>query len=171
MKYPILQSQLEHRPLRNMERAFLMISPCAEDHIRFNEILCGSNCVLQGVATRREATIMMRKYRPAVVICERDLPDGDWRDVLTESSMLSQPPSLIVMSRLADEYLWAEVLKLHGHDLLAKPLKTREVCLAIDAVWRQWIVRAESGHSRFPHYERTRESSDGHRVFPDEFVG
>ena len=62
-----------------------------------------------------------------VVICESALPDGTWRDVLDKINTLTQPPSLIVTSRLADDYLWGEVLNLGGYNVLAKPFRESEV--------------------------------------------
>jgi hypothetical protein len=56
-----------------------------------------------------------------VVICERSLPDGDWKD------LLGKTPRLIVTSDAADEALWAEVLNLGGNDVLAQPFDEQEV--------------------------------------------
>jgi DNA-binding response OmpR family regulator len=45
----------------------------------------------------------------------------------TESATLTDPPLLIVSSRLADEHLWAEALNLGVFDVLAKPFQSEEV--------------------------------------------
>jgi DNA-binding response OmpR family regulator len=63
----------------------------------------------------------------AAVLSEEILPDGDWRNILAGLARLSSAPKLIVTSRLADDALWAEVLNLGGHDVLAKPFDTEEV--------------------------------------------
>jgi hypothetical protein len=55
------------------------------------------------------------------VICERSLPDGEWKD------LLGKTPRLIVTSYAADESLWAEVLNLGGYDVLAQPFDEQEV--------------------------------------------
>jgi len=76
-----------------------------------------------------------RRHDSYVVICERDLQDGDWKDVLGISLCLRNPPPLIVTSRLADNHLWAEVLNLGGYDVLAKPLDTHEVDRVVTLAW------------------------------------
>jgi DNA-binding response OmpR family regulator len=38
-----------------------------------------------------------------------------------------KPPYLIITSRLADDYMWAEVLNLGAYDLLVKPFDPMEV--------------------------------------------
>jgi len=64
---------------------------------------------------------------PAVVMCDQHLPDGSWKDLLEVMASVSDPPPLVVTSRLADERLWAEVLNLGGYDLLTRPLDRCEV--------------------------------------------
>ena len=90
------------------------------------------------VRSRLEFVRHVHDNRPRVVVCERDLPDGDWRDVLAATSSLPSPPPLIVASRLADEHLWAEVLNLGGYDVLAKPLDKQEVGRTLKLAWDRW---------------------------------
>jgi len=77
-----------------------------------------------------------------VVVCERDLADGDWKDVLEVTVSLTNPPPVIVTSRHADEHLWAEVINLGGFDVLAKPLDKQEVSRVLNFAWEHWAVQA-----------------------------
>jgi DNA-binding response OmpR family regulator len=79
----------------------------------------------------RESSAILAESTPRIIICERDLPDGSWRDILVQCETMACPPAVIVVSRLADEYLWAEVLNLGGYDVIATPLDRREVARAI----------------------------------------
>ncbi len=85
---------------------------------------------------------ILRLGPPPIIICERDLPDGNSRILFQEAETLPHPPRFVVCSRLADEYLWAEVLNLGGFDVLAKPFEAREVNYVIqcacDSWHRQW---------------------------------
>ena len=78
------------------------------------------------VDTRTEARRFLDNTPVRVVISERDLPEGDWLDMLEDLSQHSEPPSLLVTSRLADESLWAEVSNRGGYDVLAQPLDGEE---------------------------------------------
>jgi DNA-binding response OmpR family regulator len=82
-----------------------------------------------------------------IVICECDLPDGSWRDLLRYAEEYSEPLILIVTSRLADEALWAEVLNLGGRDVLAKPFDEQEVRRVLASAWdhRHRPIRARGG--------------------------
>ena len=85
----------------------------------------------------REATTLL-KSGPNLVLCEKDLPDGTWKDVFREAGGLDNPPPVVVVSRLADERLWAEVLNLGGFDVLLKPFEHSEVRRVMGMALRQW---------------------------------
>jgi FixJ family two-component response regulator len=89
-----------------------------------------------------DVALNLHGSHPCVVVCERDLADGGWKDVLEVTASRSNPPPLIVTSRLADEYLWAEVLNLGGFDVLAKPLNKQEVRRVLNFAWEHWADQA-----------------------------
>ena len=122
----------------------LLVSPLDEDERCLNRLLSESCWRVRPARTCREGAVLLRESAASVVICERELADGDWRDILDAFTLLARPPSLIVISRLADEYLWSEVLNLGGWDVLGKPLREGEVLRAIDSAWRHWNSRWEA---------------------------
>jgi DNA-binding response OmpR family regulator len=134
-----------HRPKRIPK--LLSISPTTEDHEVLRFILHGF-CQINDAATCREAANFLCRDRVAIIFCERDLPDGTWKDILSYTAELTDPPALIVTSILADERLWAEVLNMGGHDVLAKPFREPEVkyalagLLALNASPPQRVLKA-----------------------------
>lgn len=91
----------------------LLISSLSEDQVPLRHIFEQSNWLLHRVSTCREALTYLSDNDAGVVICERDLPDGDWKLVLNRFDSLPMPPNLIVTARLANDELWAEVAQ-HG---------------------------------------------------------
>ena len=89
-----------------------------------------------------EVALHLRGSLPCVVVCERNFADCGWKDVLEVTASLPNPPPVIVTSRLADEYLWAEVLNLGGFDVLAKPLDRQEVHRVLNFAWEHWADQA-----------------------------
>ena len=72
-----------------------------------------------------------------VIICSTCFSSGaSWKDLLHEVQQTPAPPQLIVADRFADDGLWAEVLNLGGHDLLATPFDAREVLYAVGMACR-----------------------------------
>jgi DNA-binding response OmpR family regulator len=104
----------------------LSISAAGEDHAALRQIATGMPCRIASAGTCQHAFRRLDHGRVAIVVCERDLPDGDWHDILDHIKSSSLRPSLIVTSRVADDSLWAEVLNLGGFDVIAKPFHPRE---------------------------------------------
>ncbi len=78
-----------------------------------------------------------------IVVCEKNVGKDSWRDLLDQMSQLPDPPSLIVTSRLADEYLWAEALNLGAYDVLAAPFEPAEVVRVLSSAWLHRVHRKE----------------------------
>ena len=118
-KLPTSQSATENITL-------LAICPNREDRQSLENFLDHDRYTIQGAPTLREATKLLRN-QPTLIVCEKDLPDGTWKDVFREARDLDNPPPVVVVSRLADERLWAEVLNWGGFDVLLKPFEPSEV--------------------------------------------
>jgi DNA-binding NtrC family response regulator len=124
----------------------LAISPIPEDHCALRDILSHApngidpSCVftVSACTTLAAALSALRRHQYEVIVCERDLQPGSWKDVLDQAVILPDPPVLIVTSRFADERLWAEALNLGAYDVLAKPLDRTEAMRVLSAAKRAW---------------------------------
>ena len=83
----------------------------------------------------RGAVAHLSRSAISVVICDTDLPDGDWKDVLQQVLQARSAPVLIVTSRVADHSLGG-VLNLGGYDVLAQPFDREEVTRVIASALR-----------------------------------
>ena len=113
----------------------LLISSAPEDHVSLIRIFAHSNWRLRQVTTCHEAVTFVSENDTSVVICERDLPDGDWKFLLSGFDGVNARPTVIVTSRRVDEALWAEVLNLGGYDVLAQPFDPEEVHRVVFLAW------------------------------------
>lgn len=144
MKKPLAN---ETNPIGNV--TVLSVSPIPDDHISLKQIIhysgrgvhSDSRWELNESLTLTSAVSVLRQRQIPVVICERDLQPGTWREMLEHVGRLHRPPLLIVTSRLADERLWAEALNLGAYDVLAKPFDTREVIRTVTSAWLHWAGR------------------------------
>jgi DNA-binding response OmpR family regulator len=124
----------------------LSVSPLAEDHATLDCLLgdgdpdTGTNVHWQlwTASTLSSALRALRRIPCPVVVCERDLPLGDWRDLLEHTRHLTSPPLVIVTSLPADDSLWAEALNLGAYDVLAKPFDRIEVIRVITSACLRW---------------------------------
>jgi DNA-binding response OmpR family regulator len=128
----------------------LAISPIIEDLLFLEQKFQAVDWKLYIAHTYRDALIELRYVRVPIVLCECQLPDGNWKDVLSQLAPMLERPRLIVVSHDADERLWSEVLNLGGFDLLATPFREAELVFAIGSAWLNWTSEQERqrGHNR-----------------------
>ena len=122
----------------------LAISPFEEDLLFFQRMFSDAGWKLLKARTRRQAGTELSREQIAVVICERHLIDGNWKDVLSRLAPISNPPRLIVVARRSDNELWMEVLNLGGFDLLSAPLHEVEVAHAVGSAVLDWTEAQEA---------------------------
>jgi DNA-binding NtrC family response regulator len=80
----------------------------------------------------------MHRESIPVVICNSDLPDGNWRCLVDQSQGTQPPPKVIVSSREVNDYLWADVLQMGGYDFLPMPWEPRDVLKVVAFAWHSW---------------------------------
>jgi DNA-binding NtrC family response regulator len=148
---------LDENPFRTQENVMieknrttvLAIVPNEEDYRPLEEMFAHSNWTVHRVRTRMEALDCLRACDYPVVLCEVELPDGWWRDVLSDVDRMADHPLLIVTAPHGDTRLWAEVLNLGGFDVLEKPLNRTEVFTVVSFAWHQWHRRSRAAkHAR-----------------------
>jgi len=109
------------------EEKLLAISPNPEDHATLRDMADSRHWQVRSVSTFRDALERLAAERVAVVFCDDVLEDGTWKDLLEVVGTGAGVPPLVVTSRLADAFLWSEVLNLGGYDVLLKPFSARDV--------------------------------------------
>jgi len=136
--------------------AVLAISPIEEDHLFLTNIFSHTNWQLRSAHTWKEALGLLNKQRIPILVCESQLLDASWKQVLAELSSIPERPILIVASRLADESFWAEVLNLGAYDVLMKPFDATEVFRVVSLAWLNWKNDRERRTMRGPMPEFAR---------------
>ena len=107
--------------------------------------LCpGTNWTLAATDDVPSAAARLEGEKVPIVLCERESVAGNWKDMLESVGKFSSPPMLIVTSRTADEYLWAEALNLGAYDVLSKPYHAAEVVRVLSMAWLHWMNRHSS---------------------------
>jgi DNA-binding NtrC family response regulator len=135
------QPTAETKPTRIV--TLLSVSPLAEDYSSLQAVFSHSKRALYKADSIASALAVIRRREIGVVICERDLSQGTWIDMLEKLRHLRDAPPLIVTSRLADEKLWAEALNLGAYDVLAKPFDRKELVRSVNLAWLHWYRRHE----------------------------
>ena len=116
----------------------LAIGQSKEYRTSLLDIFSRSKWNIQFAQSLREAQPFLYADRIAVVLCEHQLGEGTWVDVLNEIALSGRKPRLIVAASNADESLWAEVLNLGGYDVLEMPFQPQEVIRVLSLAWLHW---------------------------------
>jgi DNA-binding response OmpR family regulator len=115
----------------------LAVSQDPKVRIALRGIFSDADWVLHEAGSMLDVLARLKRFPIEVVISDREFPGGAWRDVLDTARRLHGGVPLVVTSRLADEYLWAEVLNEGGYDVLAQPFDPEEVVRVLSAATRR----------------------------------
>jgi DNA-binding response OmpR family regulator len=121
----------------------LAVNLAQEDIISLAGILRGSCWRLREAQTCQEALCFARNGSVPVVLCEPHMSDGNWNTLMGELREVAKPPAVVVVSRLADERFWVEVLNLGGYDVLVTPFDRSEVFRVLFLAWTAFERKAE----------------------------
>lgn len=116
----------------------LVVSSAEDDHRFLRHLFDHTNWFIHTARGCSEAAGFLKRQSIPVVLCDCELADGSWRDMLAILERCRPPSLLIVSSSCADDFLWAEVLNLGGYDVLMKPFEPGEVVRVISLAWLHW---------------------------------
>jgi AmiR/NasT family two-component response regulator len=88
--------------------------------------------------SRVEAWDDMSRFSSPLILYDRDWPNAEWRTTVHSFATSTPRPCVILTSRVADEYLWQELIRSGGHDLLAKPLRAEDLTRALKLALSYW---------------------------------
>ena len=86
---------------------------------------------LRYAESRVEAFDLVNELNAPVIFYDRDWPNAEWRTTVHTFASHPHRPCVILASRVVDDYLWQELVRRGGHDVLAKPLRIEDVTRAI----------------------------------------
>ena len=119
----------------------LSVTAALNDQESLRDLFRHTKWVLREAGGCQQALTLLRSEAVPVVLCESSLPDGDWREMIQATAGLLDPPLVIVVSRLADDRLWSEVLNLGGYDVLERPFDSSEMYRVVSLAWLHWKNR------------------------------
>lgn len=138
MATPALQARLAASQGRVGGIAIVALVAGDQDRELLLRLAVAHQWVLHVADTCGEAWSALNASKAPIVLCDRDLRGVDWRDVLQLMVSSEHQAYAVLVSKVADDYLWNEVIRRGGHDLLATPLREEDVLRAIRLGWSYW---------------------------------
>jgi DNA-binding NtrC family response regulator len=111
--------------MKDVNIALLALSDVAELAIAAKIL---SNAGLRTMLSRscREALRQLSSGQPQMVLCDKHLPDGDWKDLISWLADSPEPPRVVVLAGNEPEF-YAEAINLGAYDVLLRPLDAEEL--------------------------------------------
>ena len=116
----------------------LLVNTDPEGRLLMHEIFRKAGWRLYEAGDRKRALQCLESHPVQVVIASRDNHYWPWQRVLHDLERIWRPPQLVVTSRIADDFLWAEVLNRGGYDVLLEPFQPDEVVRVIASARRHF---------------------------------
>lgn len=122
----------------SMPVSLLVVSESEQPHIYVRNLLRKLNWSVDSAFSHAHAAALIGENEFAVVLCDCELENGVWRELLESVHSRPRPPRFLVFCRFADVALWAEVLNLGAWDLLMYPFDAQEVVRTCAMAWESW---------------------------------
>jgi DNA-binding NtrC family response regulator len=78
------------------------------------------------------------KLTAPVILFDRDWPGIEWRTAVQTLADSPHQACVILMSVVVDDYLWQELIRRGGYDLLIKPLRADNVARVVKLALSYW---------------------------------
>jgi DNA-binding NtrC family response regulator len=88
--------------------------------------------------SRVEAWDALNRLNSPLILYDRDWLDAEWRTTVQTFASSPHRSCVILASRVADDYLWQELIRCGGYDLLGKPFRADDVARALKLALSYW---------------------------------
>lgn len=140
----ILRLGMARHPCRLLV-PIVVTDPSGEDRSAWREAADRECWNLHFTNSSEEAWTIAKQLKAPVILCDRDLPEIEWRQTVRTLAALPHRPMVILLSKFADQSLWSEVFRSGGFDILRKPLRTEDVRKAVNLALSYWRSEAAAG--------------------------
>jgi DNA-binding response OmpR family regulator len=118
-----------------MTPSVLAILASTEERFAMQRVAASNGWHLTLAQDLESPTVQLAAHKPGLILYDRDLPGWEWRQAIELLAWRSATSCIILVSSVADDYLWQEVAQLGGYDVLTKPLKPEAVTHTIGLAW------------------------------------
>jgi len=139
-------SQVRKIPISREAVKLVAVTRNPDDAAALRQIATDYGWTISIVESSDAAIAALNEQPTPLVICDRDLPGEAWRDVLAKIAAQPQAVCVLLASSVVDDYLWRQVIRHHGYDVVVKPFKPEELRRAVTFAWswRGWAYRHQT---------------------------
>jgi hypothetical protein len=86
----------------------------------------------------KRAESVLKTENVPIVLCDRDTLGIYWRDALQTFLGSDRLRCVVLCSNADDDYLWREVIRCGGYDVVHKPLREEQLVRTVEFAWSFW---------------------------------
>ena len=87
--------------------------------------------------SRADLTFHRLNHQGEIILYDRELP-GRWQQAVADLAKLPWHPSVILLSSVNDQYLWNEVVRVGGYDVLTKASGMQATIRLLRSAYSYW---------------------------------
>jgi DNA-binding NtrC family response regulator len=88
-----------------------------------------------------QALASAKRLAAPVILVDRDWPGMEWRTAVANLAAVPHRACVVLLSGVADSYLWHELIRRDGYDILPKPLRADDVSRVVKLALSYWKIR------------------------------
>jgi len=111
--------------------SLLIVTSRAEDVSELNEILRGTSWLLTDVSSLDDAVAKLQAAALPIIFYDRGAAGVCWQETIERLIAARKGSCVVLISNVADQYLWEEVVQHGGFDLLPRPFRKDQVLSAL----------------------------------------
>jgi DNA-binding NtrC family response regulator len=77
-----------------------------------------------------------------IILLDRDWPGMEWRTAVQGFAALTHHACVVLVSGVDDAYLWEELVRSGGYDILPKPIEADDVSRVMKLALPYWAIHA-----------------------------
>jgi len=105
----------------------LIVTSRAEDVAELSSILEGTPWELTDASHAEDAAAALKVASAPILLFDRDAAGPSWQKTMRELIKSRRSACVVLLSSVADQYLWEEVVQHGGFDLLSRPFRKETV--------------------------------------------
>lgn len=85
---------------------------------------------------------MASRMAAPIILLDRDWLGTEWRAAVQSFAALPHHPCIVLVSGVRDAYLWQELVRRGGYDILPKPIQADDVSRVVKLATSYWAMHA-----------------------------
>jgi DNA-binding NtrC family response regulator len=105
----------------------LIITSRLKDEAELKELLQDTSWELEAVPQMEDAAAALKAAAVPLLLFDGDTAGRHWREKMEAFAKLKRNACVILLTNVSDQYLWEEVVRHGGFDLLTRPFRKEQV--------------------------------------------